>query len=103
MPANAFFSSKAEAWGKAAVDIGLIGLSAAKIGRAAYIQLLGEGTKVYRPVPALEVTQNIFEIQGDEIYDPDDEEWEFGPGTRVIAEPRRLDGEFVLLAIKEII
>jgi len=66
-----------------------------------YIQLLGEGTQVYRPVPALEITPNIFEIQGDDIYDPDDEEWKFGPGTQVIVEQRFLDGEFVLLAIKE--
>jgi hypothetical protein len=66
-----------------------------------YIQLLEEGTKVYRPVPALEVKHNIYEVGGFEIYDPEDEVWEFSPGTYVLVEEQSLNHEKVLIAIKE--
>lgn len=66
-----------------------------------YIQLLEEGTKVYRPVPAIEIENNIYEVQGFEIYDPEDEVWEFKPGVHVIVEEQELDGELVLVAVKE--
>lgn len=64
-----------------------------------YIQLLGEGTIVYRPVPAIEIGENIFQLKGEEIYDPDDEEWEFLPGTKVKVKQKELEGENVLVAI----
>lgn len=66
-----------------------------------YIQLLEEGTKVYRPVPAIEIEGNIYEVQGFEIYDREDEVWEFPPGTYVLVEEQNLDGENVLVAIRE--
>ena len=69
--------------------------------RIIYIQLLDEGTKVYRPVPACEIENNIYEVGGFEIYDPEDEVWEFIPGTHVLVEKQNLDGENVLVAIQE--
>lgn len=66
-----------------------------------YIQLLEEGTKVYRPVPAREIESNIYGIQGFEIYDSEDEVWEFPPGSYVLVEEQYLEGEHVLVAIKE--
>ena len=66
-----------------------------------YVQLLNEGTKVYRPVPAVEISDSIYEIQGFEIYDPDDENWEFPPGSQVFVKEQDLDGEIVLVAIKK--
>jgi hypothetical protein len=69
--------------------------------RNIYIQLLEEGTKVYRPVPAIEIENNIYEIQGFEIYDPEDETWEFTPGTYVLVEEQNLDGENVFVAIQK--
>jgi len=69
--------------------------------RQIYIQLLGEGTKVYRPVPALEIENNLYEIKGFEIYDPEDEVWQFTPGSYVLVEEQNLDGENVLVAIQE--
>lgn len=66
-----------------------------------YIQLLDEGTKVYRPVPACEVQSNIYEVGGFEIYDPEDEIWEFPPGTYVVVEEQNLNDEIVLVAIQE--
>ncbi len=65
-----------------------------------YIQLLGEGTIVYRPVPALKIEDNVYKIEGYNIYDPDDEEWEFLPGTFVIVEERTLEEDIVLVAVK---
>ncbi len=64
-----------------------------------YIQILGEGTIVYRPVPAHKIEDNIYEIEGHDIYDPEDENWEYLPGTHVIVEKRNLDGTEVLVAI----
>ena len=66
-----------------------------------YIQLLNEGTKVYRPIPALEIEHDVFKVQGHEIYDPENEEWEFVPGTIVTVTQRELEGEMVLVAISE--
>ena len=67
-----------------------------------YIQLLGEGTIVYRPVPAIEIGDSIYQLKGEEIFDPDDEEWEFLPGTKVRVEEKELEGEKVLVAIEQI-
>ncbi len=66
-----------------------------------YVQLLGEGTVVYRPVPAIKIKENVYKIQGKEIYDPDDEEWEFLPESIVLVQRRELEGERVFIAIKE--
>jgi hypothetical protein len=57
-----------------------------------YIKLLDEGTIVYRPVPAFRIDSNIYQINGNEFYNPDDENWEFIPGTIVNVEPKILSG-----------
>jgi len=66
-----------------------------------YVQLLNEGTKVFRPVPAIEVGNFIFEIMGSDIYKPEDETWEFLPNTCVLVEEKKLSKKNVLVAIKE--
>jgi hypothetical protein len=66
-----------------------------------YIKLLEEGTEVYRPVPAIELKENIYEVKGHDIYDPEDEVWEFKPGARVVVEEQKLDGDLVLVAVRE--
>lgn len=38
-----------------------------------YVQLLDEGTRVYRPVPAIKIRDDIYELKGAEIYDTTDE------------------------------
>lgn len=68
--------------------------------RNIYIQLLEEGTKVFRPVPAIKIDGFVYEIQGFDIYDPEDEVWEFTLGTHVFVEEQNLDGENVMVAIK---
>ena len=68
-----------------------------------YIQLLEEGTKVYRPVPAIEVESGIYKVGGFEVYNPEDEIWEFPPGAYVLVEEREFDGEKALVAVKNFI
>ncbi|GAB3781613.1 hypothetical protein GCM10028818_36060 [Spirosoma horti] len=69
--------------------------------RIIYIQLLGEGTRVFRPVPALLIEDGLYELRGHELYDPKDEIWEFPPGTLVLAEQRFLSGGAALIAVRE--
>ena len=46
-----------------------------------HIPLLGEGTPVWRPVPAEQLLDGTFRILGEV---PDDEEWAFKPGELVV-------------------
>ncbi|MBZ5856407.1 hypothetical protein [Flavihumibacter profundi] len=66
-----------------------------------YIRLLNEGTIVYRPVPATELEKNVYEVEGLDIYNPEDEIWEFLPGTFVVVEPIEINGVIVLVAKNE--
>lgn len=72
-----------------------------KMKKIIYIQLLNEGSIVYRPVPSYEIGNNIFKVDGFEIYDPEDEEWEFPPETYVLVEEQIRDGVNILVAIQE--
>jgi uncharacterized phage-associated protein len=65
-----------------------------------YVRLLGEGTIVFRPVPAelLEFNQVRLLVPND--YDPDDEDWEFKPDSIVYVEQQILGGESVYIAMK---
>ncbi len=66
-----------------------------------YVKLLDEGVEVYRPVPAIKKENDIYEIQGYDTYDMDDETWEFVPGSCVLVEKQILNGEKVLVAISK--
>jgi len=48
-----------------------------------YVQLLNEGTPAWRPTFARFIKDDIYELLPTEHYDPEDEEWEFVPGTIV--------------------
>lgn len=50
-----------------------------------YVRLLGEGTEVSRPTQALYLGDGLFKVLATEHYDPDDEKWEFPPGSIVRA------------------
>ena len=63
-----------------------------------YIKLLNEGTNVYRPVPSLKKDDNIYEVLGKDIYDSQDETWEFPPGSIVVCEWQKLSGGDCLVA-----
>jgi hypothetical protein len=65
-----------------------------------YIRLLDEGTKVFRPTSAEPVESALFKVLPTSNYDPQDEKWEFVPGSLVECEKRKLEGEEVLVAVK---
>lgn len=60
-----------------------------------YVRLLDEGTEVSRPTLALEIAPGVFELLPTEEYDPEDEHWEFPPGSRVHVE---WNGDYLLAA-----
>ena len=63
-----------------------------------YVQLLNEGTVVYRPTNAVSLETDVAILCPDE-YDPDDEEWEFKPGSVVRVETKELQGGPVPVAV----
>ena len=66
-----------------------------------YIRLLEEGTTAYRPVSATKIGENVFQIKGFDTYDPEDEIWEFLPGSTVLVEEQTLSNKKVLVAIAQ--
>lgn len=54
--------------------------------RTIYVRLLDEGVDVWRPVEAEEEEHGAFRLP---TSAPEDEAWEFRPGSRVICEYRR--------------
>ena len=65
-----------------------------------YIRLLDEGTEVFRPTSAEPVGSALFKVLPTSNYNPQDEKWEFVPGSLVECEKRKLEGEEVLVAVK---
>jgi len=57
-----------------------------------FIQILDEGTVCYRAVPATKLSENRYLVHGQELHDPEDEEWQFLPGTIVRTEEKELTG-----------
>ena len=55
-----------------------------------YVQLLGEGTISYRPVPAIKDQDGVCVLGGIEVFDENVETWEFKPGARMLYELREL-------------
>ena len=63
-----------------------------------YVQLLNDGTSCWRPVPAKHVSGSVYILEGQDIFDPDDEEWEFLPGSTVVVAEKNLTGVNCLVA-----
>jgi hypothetical protein len=64
-----------------------------------YVRLLGEGTIVFRPTKATPIAQDTARLlTPDGGYDPEDEDWEFKPGSVVRVERRILEGAEVYVA-----
>jgi len=63
-----------------------------------YVRLLDEGVDVVRPTAAVRVGNADFRILATANYDPDDEIWEFIPGTVVSCETEMRGGEEILVA-----
>jgi hypothetical protein len=54
-----------------------------------YVRLLDEGTDCWRPTQAEQMSEGIFRLLPTANYDPDDEHWEFPPGTLVRCQTKR--------------
>jgi hypothetical protein len=66
-----------------------------------YVRLLDEGTACSRPTQALVLGNGLFKLLPTEIYDPEDEHWEFLPGATVRAAKVRDAGRSYLLAVSQ--
>jgi len=64
-----------------------------------YIELLNEGTSVWRPTSALQVGPHTYVVLPTPNFDPEDEEWKFPPGSVVAGEVQTHGGEDILVAI----
>lgn len=63
-----------------------------------YIELLDEGTTVCRPTTGVALGGDVYRVQATPNYDPDDEQWEFVPGTIVKCEREVRSGGSILVA-----
>ena len=63
-----------------------------------YVPLQGEGTDVCRPTRAVARGGMRFELLATDNYDPEDEVWEFPPGSVVICRVEHLEGKTALVA-----
>jgi hypothetical protein len=70
--------------------------------RTVYVPLLNEGTPVLRPTQAVRLGENVYRVLATSDYDPDDEEWEFPPGTPVECEFETRSGQEVLVARRRV-
>ncbi len=68
--------------------------------RTVYVQLLEEGTLVWRPTKAENLGEGRYRLLPTDNYDPEDETWQFLPGSVVVCEMRRLSGGDCLVALR---
>ena len=64
-----------------------------------YVNLLEEVTACSRPTQAQVLEHGLFRLLPTDDYDPDDEHWEFPPGSIVRGREVRRDGKSTLLAV----
>jgi hypothetical protein len=67
-----------------------------------YVPLLNEGTPVLRPTQGVKLGENLYRVLPTKDYDPDDEEWEFPPGTVVECVGEIRGGQEILVARKKV-
>ena len=72
---------------------------ASSFDETVYVQLLNEGTIVYRPAPAVFLDSNVARLLIRDEHDPDAEEWEFKPDSIVRVEMKELQGGPVPVAV----
>jgi hypothetical protein len=66
------------------------------------VRLLDEGTEVSRPTEGLDLGNGLYKILATLDYNPEDEHWEFPPGSTVRVEKRQdASGEYLLATKSE--
>lgn len=74
-----------------------------KVEKTIYIQLLNEGLITARPAYGQYIEANVFRVLQPEDYDPEDEEWEFVPGSIVRCQETDWgDGRILYLAVEKL-
>ena len=63
-----------------------------------YIPLLDEGTVVVRPTRGVPLAEGIYRVLATATYDPEDENWEFPPGSIVRCVLELRNGHELLVA-----
>jgi hypothetical protein len=67
-----------------------------------HVRLLDEGTDCSRPTKGVVLGSGLFKLLPTDNYDPDDEHWEFLPGSIVRAkEVRNADGIYLIAVAQE--
>ena len=67
-----------------------------------YIQLLDEGTTTFRPTQGFPLGGNIFRVLPTPDYNPENETWEFIPGSLVRCVRKQSDNGAILLAVEAV-
>ena len=65
-----------------------------------YVPLLNEGTSVVRPTQGVKLGESVYRVLHTKDHDPNDEEWEFAPGSIVECFPETRSGQELLVARK---
>jgi hypothetical protein len=65
-----------------------------------FVRLLDEGTYVLRPVPAVNIYGDFYELLATDDYDSEFEIWEFTPNSRVRCEKKEFGSETILIAVE---
>lgn len=63
-----------------------------------YVELLHEGTKVLRPTMGVPLGNMVYKLEKTKDYDPDDEEWNYPPGSVVRCILEDHESEQILVA-----
>lgn len=63
-----------------------------------YIPLLDEGTTVSRPTEGVLLRDNLYRVLATPNYNPDDENWQFKPGSIVHCVEEVRDNKKILIA-----
>jgi hypothetical protein len=67
-----------------------------------HVRLLDEGTDCSRPTQGVVLGNGLFKLLPTDNYDPNDEHWEFVPGSIVRAkEVHNVDGAYLLAVAQE--
>ena len=67
-----------------------------------YIPLIDEGTSVVRPTTAISLGGDLYRVLATPDYNPEDEIWEYLPGTVVRCSRKVRNGEEILVACARI-
>jgi hypothetical protein len=78
--------------GAAVAECKRMAMSTLKDSCTVYVKLLDEGVDVYRPTQAFRLGGNRAKLLAPPKYDPENENWEFKPGSFVQIEQRSLEG-----------